>query len=532
MFLTEFKENTESRVKVFREILNLRLFQRYDTLSVFLFTQRRKVPAKNAKGIFATLRNLRVFAWKNVLRFLRINDPYRLLAILFFLIVFSLPLMINPPVITKPDLRAMVIGEALENGQLMYAEVYDPTAPLAAGAFGAIDWMMDRSVMGRQIIALVLIFFQAAFFGILLINNKAYNDNTYVPGFIYGLLCFVSFDFLSVTPELLGSTVLLLALNNLFREIEFRVERDGIIVNVGFYIGLASIFVFTYSIFLVAAFVILFVFTRISFRKSLLLLFGFFLPHVILVVLYFYKDALPALWNNFYLENVIHTDLNLISGKSLLLLGALPVTYFVCSLFMMTREARFTKYQSQLFQVMFLWIVFCVIEIFLTRQLSPHSLIIMIPSLAYFFSHYLLLIRRRWIAEMMLWVLIIGIISISNLGARGNIGAIDYSRMFVSAPKRAVPVTDKKVMVLGDDLSIYRNNTLGGYFLHWPLSERTLNGIQYYDNVLKIDRMLQTVPPDVIVDQIGMFDKLAARIPSLGVRYKKEKESIYVRTKL
>src|SRR5689334_20852293 len=143
-----------------------------------------------------------------MLRFLRINDPYRLLAILIFLILFSLPLMIDPPALTKPELKSMVIGEAMGD-QLMYAEVYDTTATIAAGAFGIIDWMMGRSILGRQIFALILIFFQAAFFAILLIYNKAYADNTYVPGFIYGLLCFVSFDFLSITPELLGSTVLL-----------------------------------------------------------------------------------------------------------------------------------------------------------------------------------------------------------------------------------------------------------------------------------------------------------------------------------
>ena len=464
-----------------------------------------------------------------MLRFFRINDPYRLLAILIFLILVSLPLMINPPELTKPELKSMVIGEAMDNGQMMYAEIFDATAPMAAGTFGVIDWLMGRAITGRQIIALILIFFQAAFFAILLINHKAYNDNNYVPGFIYGLLCFVSFDFLSITPELLGSTVLLLALNNLFREIEFRVQRDGTIINVGFYIGLASVFVFTYSIFLVAAIVILIVFTRISFRKSLLLFFGFFLPHVVIGVYYFYCDAMPAYWNNFYLENILHTDVNLISGKSLLILGALPIIYFVFSLFMMTREAHFTKYQSQLFQVMFLWLVFCLVELFLTRQLSPHSLIILVPSLAYFFSHYLLLIRRRWIAESMLWILIAGVISMNLLAMKGNVGAIDYSRMFVATPKKALPVADKKVMVLGDDLSVYRTNTLGGYFLDWRLSERTLNGIQYYDHVLKIDEMFQTFPPDVIVDERGLFASLAKRIPALSKQYHKQGENLYMR---
>jgi hypothetical protein len=462
-----------------------------------------------------------------MLRFLRINDPYRLLAILIFLILFSLPLIINPPALTKPQLKSMVIGEALNNGQQMYSEVYDSTAPLAAGVFGVIDWMMGRSIAGREIFALILIFFQAAFFAILLINNKAYNDNTYVPGFLYGLLCFVSFDFLSVTPELLGTTVLLLALNNLFREIEFRVDREGTIINVGFYTGLASVFVFTYSIFLVAAFVILLVYTRISFRKSLLLLFGFFLPHVIIGVYYFYADSLTALWNNFYLENLTHTDINLISGKSLFILAALPITYFVFSLFMMNREARFTKYQSQLFQVMFLWLIFCVIELFLTRQLSPHSLMIMIPSLAYFFSHYLLLIRRKWIAESMLWILIFGIVTMNLFAVRGRVRSVDYSGMYVG-PDPAL-VTGKKVMVLGDDISVYRNNTLGGYFLDWRISERTLTGTQYYDNVLKIDEMFHNCPPDVIVDEKGMFASLAGRIPSLGAQYRKQGENLYLK---
>ncbi len=40
----------------------------------------------------------------------------------------------------------MVIGEAVGSGQLMYAEVYDSTAPIAAGAFGIVrlvDWPLD-----------------------------------------------------------------------------------------------------------------------------------------------------------------------------------------------------------------------------------------------------------------------------------------------------------------------------------------------------------------------------------------------------
>jgi hypothetical protein len=155
-------------------------------------------------------------------------------------------------------------------------------------------------------------------------------------------------------------------------------------------------------------------------------------------------------------------------------------------------------------------------------------MIIMIPSLAYFFSHYLLLIRRKWIAESMLWLLIIGVISTSLLAMRGNIGSIDYSRMFVNASAR-LPVVDKKVMVLGDDISVYSENTLGGYFLDWRLSERTVSSMQYYDSVLKIDNMFQTHPPDVIVDERGLFAALASRIPALNIKYRRQGENLYLK---
>lgn len=463
-----------------------------------------------------------------MLRFFRINDPYRLLAILLFLILFSLPFIIDTPEQTRPELKAILVGEAMNQGQHMYSEVYDSTPPLSAAVFAFLDWTMGRSIVGRQVFALLLIFVQAAFFAIVLINTKAYNDNTYVPGFIYALLCFVSFDFLTVTPVLLGSTVILLALNNLFREIEFRVERDETVFKVGFYSGLASLFVFTYGIFMIASLVILTIYSRNNLRKTLLMFVGFLLPHLVLCVWYFYRDELPALWTNFYSENLFHTDSNLVSVRTLLLISALPLVYFVFSLFMMTREARFTKYQSQLFQVMFLWLLVCVVELTIARQLTPNALIIAVPSLSYFFSYYLLLIRRKWIAETALWVLIVGVISIAVLASKGKISAIDYSALMMPATEANAP-KEKKVMVLADDHSIYRSNQLGGYFLDWSVSKRALGRLDEYEEVLRIDQMFQQHPPDIIIDPSGVLPTIMARVPSIEKGYRKEGLDRYVK---
>lgn len=455
-----------------------------------------------------------------MLRFFRVNDPYRLLAILVVLVLCSIPLFYQAPPLTLQSLRSMLIGENIADGKRMYTEIYDSSGPLAAVAFGAVDFMMDRSIIGREILALVLIFFQAAFFSILLINNRAYTDNTYVPGLIYGVLCFISFDFLEFSPELLGSTMLLLALNNLFREVEFRIQRDETIFSLGVFLGLASTFVLSYAIFLIAAYTVLLIFTRLSLRKALLLFLGFFFPHVVAAVIYFYRGEMELLWKNFYLANLTWGT-SLISLGAILRLAIIPLVYFVFSLFMLTREARFTKYQSQLFQVMFIWMLYSLAEVMITRELTPHSFITTIPCLTYFFSHYLLLIRRKWIAETMLWLLIVSVVGVSNLALRGSFEKIDYSKMFAVESRYAQTVRNKRVMVLGDDLPLYAHNTLGGYLLEWRVARDVVENTDHYENVIRLHEQFRKDTPEVIIDEQNLFPGIAARIPALQKMYVK-----------
>lgn len=462
---------------------------------------------------------LQVQANSPLIRFFRINDPYRLLGILVLLILFSLPLFLHAPPVSPQQLLHLLVGEAVWDGHTMYVEIFDSTAPFSAGVFGLLDGLFGRSLFARQLLTILFLFLQAAFFAILLINNKAYNDNTYVPGLIFGILCFVSYDFLTFSPELLGSSVLLLALNNLFKEIEFRIQREETILSLGVYIGAASIFVFSYSLFLVAALVILILFTRISIRKALLLIFGFLLPHTILFLLYLRWDETTWLWQNFYAPNLALSAEPLISWKSLLYLLLVPAVYFVISLFMLTREARFTKYQSQLFQVMFLWMIFSFIEILITKQRTPHSFLTILPSLTYFVSHYLLIIRRKWIAETMLWIFMIGILLVSNLTRAGRIDWVDYSKMIL--PKNDI-MGGKRVMLLGDGISVYQQNSLGGYFLNWPLSRETVRGIDYFENVETLWQSFQRNPPDVIIDQEKLAPAMFKRLPSVAKQYRKE----------
>ena len=233
-----------------------------------------------------------------LLGFFRINDPYRLLGLLLVLILIGVPGFIYAPEILLSEVKSQVLGEAIADGKLMYIQVFDDTPPLASALFGLMNMFFGKSVLAYHIVALLIIFFQASYFAVLLINNKAYTENTYLPALIFGLLCFFSFDIVTFSAELLASTVLLFAINHLFHEIEFKIQQDDIVLKLGVYLGLSTFLVFSYWVFLLLSIFILIVLTRAGFRKIMLMMFGFVLPHAMLITLYFYWGEVGLLWRN------------------------------------------------------------------------------------------------------------------------------------------------------------------------------------------------------------------------------------------
>ncbi len=453
-----------------------------------------------------------------LLRLFRVNDPYRLLGIFAVLVAVSVWFFIDPVGLTLNELKSIVLGESLNDGKSLYTGLFTSTPPLASLFFGWIEFAFGRSLTARHIVSLLIIFFQGAFFAILLINNKAQNENTYLPALIFGILCLFSFDMLSLSAELLASTFLLFALNNLFKEIEFRIQQDSTLLNLGIYLGVASLFVFSYSVFLPGTLIILMVFTRATIRKILLLVFGFALPHLLLMAFYFSKGGFNFVWTDFYLGHTWLVD-NSISVWAMVCLSAIPIIYFLLSLVMVNREARLTKYQSQLLQVMFLWLGVAVLEIALAGKMTPQRVITFAPPLAYFTSHYLLLIRRKWIGELMLWIFIGGIITTSYLARYEKINSIDYAGLFFKESNYAGQVKGKKILVLGTDWYLYRENKLATYFYDWSLSRDYFENPDYFENVVLIDQSFSQDAPEVIIDKNNLMENVMLRNPTLKQKY-------------
>lgn len=399
----------------------------------------------------------------------------------------------------------------------MYADVVDNTAPLAAWTHEILDSLFGRSIKVRHMLALIIIFLQSAYLGMMFISKRVFSENTYIPSFLFCLMFFFSFDTLSMSNELLGSGFLLLALNNIFQEIEFRNERDESIFNVGICISLASLFAFAFIVYLFCAIVILVLFTRSNARKYLLLIFGFLLPHLLTLSVAYLNDTAAEVWRYYYLSNLSFDRIIFVSSKTLLVLGALPMLYVVMSLVMLNREARFSKYQTQILQSVLLWLLFSVLFVFYSKDLRPQTFIVFIPGLSVLLTHFFLLIRRRKFVHLNSWILFGGIVSIAYLARFEKIEFIDYSRLWVN--EASADLRSKRILVLGDDLDLYRANYLATPFLNWDLSQEIFRNPDYYRNVTWVYRSFQKDPPDVIIDQEDLLGDFFNRMPTVKSEY-------------
>ena len=451
-----------------------------------------------------------------LLRYFRINDPYRLLGLLIILIIIYLPLFLDMPGMLYPELKTLVIGEKIVEGRTLYSEIIDLSGPLAGWFNGLFELVFGDSIFARRLFAFFVLFMQASFVGIMFADKKAFSENTYIPSLLYAILCFFSFDTLSLTPELLGMGFVLLALNNLLKEIEFREQRNESIFNLGIYIAIASLFSFSFFVYLPGTLLILIIFTRHPPRKYFLLICGFLIPHLLLISIFYLQDASAEIWQYYYLPNLGLSSTRLISSSGLWLLGAVPLLFLLVSLFMLNREARLTKYQTQLVQSMFLWMVFSFLHVFFSRDIRPQSFITVIPSLSFFMTHSLLVIHKKKFAEIGIWILLVTTICISYL-ARYDVLPVDYSSLLVKNEKLTTPA--KRILVLDDQIDVYKNYSLASPFFNWELSKSIFSTPEYYESVIRVYNGLRNDPPDIIRDKDDRLKPFLDRTPQLRQMY-------------
>lgn len=459
-----------------------------------------------------------------------LNDPYRMVGILVLVIALRLPLMITGIPETLSELNWMLVGEKLSSGSSMYSGVWDNLAPLSAGTYWILDWIFGRSPWAHHLMALLVVIVQSYLFNDLLLKNKAYNQNTYVPALIYVVLMNCFFDFTLLSPALLSLTFLLLSLNNVFRRID-KQTKDEFFLNTGIYLGIATLFYLPGVVFLPALILSLLFFTASILRRYLLLLYGFFLPIAITWVYYYWIGA-SFEFSKFFLGSLGRMDsLGHLAPYSLMIIGTIPALFTFLALWKI-RGARYVNYQVRFQYVMVFIILSGFLSMFLAGRIAPNQAVVLVPSLAFFISHFFLLVRRGFLREVIFVIFLGGIVLVfwgSFFKAWGIESRVSYETLLVGQTEWDDTVKGKRAFVFGQNLSIYRYSQPATPFLNWKLSSEFLGSLDFYDNLDLIFRSFENDPPEVIIDLENRVPNFFERLPIIACHYQSKGNGIYLR---
>ena len=452
-----------------------------------------------------------------MIRFFNVNDPYRLIVVLLVMTAGGFVAHGLLDQATIPELKGMLVGEMLRDGKPLYAEVWDSTPPLSAWFHRLMFSLAGKNLGLRHAVTVLIFFLQAAFFGIMLIRNRAFDQTGYFPSFLFGLLLFYSIDTIAFTREVWASSFLLLALDRVLRQIQFRDQQESHLNVLGILIGVASLFDFTYAVFFPGILMILIVTSRMDQGRIVLYTLGFLFPHLALITWYYLEGNLSNLLVLFYGYSFRFTTQSYFSLAGLLMLSTLPAIYLLFGMLKGRSSVSRTKYQSQIAVVMVIWLVTGAVEAWLTRQRSAQVLVVCIPPVAYFIHDFLLRVRRTWLAGLMAWVLIAGVPATAVIAFQGRLPYVDYTRTFIGQNDQQH--AGKKLLVLSDDLRLYRGGGAAAFFPEWELAQDLFRHPDYYENIVILNRAFGTDPPDIIIDPENLMPAIFRLLPGLARQY-------------
>ena len=456
----------------------------------------------------------------------KINDPYRLLPVFLILIILRLPFILNISQTTVPELEWLVLGEKLSSGARLYIDVYDPTGPLTAGIYWIFNVLFGRSLIPLHITALLLIMIQSSFLSFMLINHRAFHLNTYIPSLIFVILMSFYPDATILSPQLISMFFLLLSFNLIMRHIESREKSDWVVLYAGIFIGLAGLAYLPSSLFIVSTFFAFLLFTNTIPRRYFLLIYGFMVPFILIWIYFYWRDQSGMLFDNYFKSFFYKSADPFFSYGSLLMLIVGPFVFLIFSLYLILTRSNLISIQLILQNFMFIILITTFLVISLDYYYAPHNLILFFIPLSFFISQIFILLKKRWLVEVMFLIFLVAtlfhaIIFYSGIFRQDKVD--NSEKLYVSEDKNLSMIKGRKILYIGDRPDIYYNARLATPFLCWAISGKYFENLNDPDNLIKVTQNISDDLPEVIIDYEGKIKKLFEMSPVLASKFKEQK---------
>lgn len=271
-------------------------------------------------------------------------------------------------------------------GSLFFVRPQDSTID-ATGALSQsfIEFVNPNSVIAI-FIASLLVFIQGVLINFIVANFRISNEVSLLPGLFYILLSSFIPEFLVLSPVLIANLFLILALLELF-SIYKKYQVSGSIFNLGFWLGLASLFHTPNLFFILLAFVGVGLLKAFSLKERIIVLLGSASVFFLTGVFFFWRNELHDFMQLQFVQSFGFLDLDNLSGwsykiKLIFFALLLLLAIFSFSAYMFKKKIQSQKYIN----ILYWYLLIAGVSTLFVSSLDLTQLLILTPALGIMLS--------------------------------------------------------------------------------------------------------------------------------------------------
>ncbi|UBM60178.1 hypothetical protein LAG90_05920 [Marinilongibacter aquaticus] len=451
----------------------------------------------------------------------RFNTFFHVFTVFGILLLLKLPMMLHGLPVLAPELEWQLIGERLVEGKALYREIWTNVGPLSAYSYGFVTLLFGRDVFNAEMLAFFLVFLQALYINYMVNNRRVLLEKTFLPALLYILVMSLSFDTCKLSPALMGNTFLLFALNSIFKQIDRGEQTSQYVFEVGIFIGIGTLFVYSYPVFLFWALLSLILFTPFKANQLFLILLGFFMPLIVALLFFYFAGSAEQFIREWALQVFDRRPQFDQSTINTILLFAFPVALAVLGILRLLNYTRYANFQTRKHQILVVYGVFALINYVFACDSSTFNMLALVPFLAIFTAGWFLHMRGTYTPELFFLVFAFIVVFASFQGVKPLLGRGFEHLQSIRIDKTATPAFAKgqKILVTGEDIAPYFNAQLGAVYLSWPVSKNELEQADVYQHIASVYGNFEREKPSFILDKAEVFPEIFKRIPSLESLY-------------
>lgn len=277
------------------------------------------------------------------------------------------------------------------------------------GVLSAIffEWIEPASLWA-YVISFGLLLFQAIIINTISVKHRLSNEINLFPGLFYLLISSLLPDFLYLSPLLIANTFFLIVISELLETYKVPACADRIF-NVGFWIGIASLFYFSYIIFILLGLIGLGILRAFYLRERIGLIVGGLVPYILLGTYYFWFDQFDFFYDTQITQNISWLDFQVGKIGSGTLIKIIAFSLILIAVLLSSRFYKLKKIiqvQKKIDILLVALLVGGISILFQSKITTEHFLILSIPIgilLSFNFTN----MKKQWAESIHLIILIV-----------------------------------------------------------------------------------------------------------------------------